>query len=113
MRKAELFFIAFLLIVGLFSNGSLAQGYTQWNLPEGATTQEPIIIDDTRQRVLALALSPDGKILAHARTLPMTVNTTVYLYSTETTVEGASNSGKHTRVPFYPHTQDIQIASRL
>ena len=32
----------------------------------------------------ALALSPDGKILAHARTLPMTVNTTVYLYSTET-----------------------------
>ena len=204
MRKAELFFIAFLLIVGLFSNGSLAQGYTQWNLPEGATTrlgkgkinditfspdgawfavaatigiwiydaqtgeelalltghqrevkavefsldrhtftsvdaggetrlwdtttrklraiftestdlveevalssngtklvtanmddkfrlwhlgetdQEPIIIDDTRQRVLALALSPNGKILAHARTLPMTVNTTVYLYSTET-----------------------------
>ena len=32
----------------------------------------------------ALALSPDGKILAHARTLPRTVNTTVYLYSTET-----------------------------
>ena len=32
----------------------------------------------------ALAFSPDGKILAHARTLPMTVNTTVYLYSTET-----------------------------
>ena len=32
----------------------------------------------------ALALSPDGKILAHARTLPKTVNTTVYLYSTET-----------------------------
>ena len=32
----------------------------------------------------ALVLSPDGKILAHARTLPMTVNTTVYLYSTET-----------------------------
>lgn len=32
----------------------------------------------------ALAFSPDGKILAHARTLPMTVNTTIYLYSTET-----------------------------
>ena len=32
----------------------------------------------------ALAFSPDGKMLAHARTLPMTVNTTVYLYSTET-----------------------------
>ncbi len=32
----------------------------------------------------ALALSADGKILAHARTLPRTVNTTVYLYSTET-----------------------------
>ena len=31
-----------------------------------------------------LALSPDGKILAHARTLPKTINTTVYLYSTET-----------------------------
>ena len=32
----------------------------------------------------ALALSPDGKILAHARTLPRTINTKIYLYSTET-----------------------------
>ena len=36
MRKTELFFIVLLLIVGLLSNGSLAQDYTQWRLPEGA-----------------------------------------------------------------------------
>ena len=31
-----------------------------------------------------MAFSPDGKILAHARTLPSTINTTIHLYSTET-----------------------------
>ena len=31
-----------------------------------------------------MAFSPDGKILAHARTLPKTINTTIHLYSTET-----------------------------
>lgn len=37
-----------------------------WHL--GETDQEPIIIDDTRQGVLALALSPDGRILASSKT---------------------------------------------
>ena len=31
-----------------------------------------------------MVFSPDGKILAHARTLPRTINTTIHLYSTET-----------------------------
>ena len=39
MKKTGLFSIVFLLMVGLLSNGSLAQEYTQWHLPEGATAR--------------------------------------------------------------------------
>ena len=39
MKKTGLFSIVFLLMVGLLSNGSLAQDYTQWHLPEGATAR--------------------------------------------------------------------------
>ena len=36
MKKIGLFLIALLLIVGFLPNGSLAQEYAHWNLPEGA-----------------------------------------------------------------------------
>lgn len=39
MKKTGLFSIVFLLMVGLLSNGSLAEDYTQWHLPEGATAR--------------------------------------------------------------------------
>ena len=36
MKKIGMLFIVFLLMVGLLPNGSLAQDYRQWRLPEGA-----------------------------------------------------------------------------
>ena len=36
MKKLMLFCWTLLFIIGLLSNGSLAQDYTQWQLPEGA-----------------------------------------------------------------------------
>ena len=45
--------------------GNIDDRFRLWHL--GNTDQEPIIIDDTRQGVLALALSPDGRILASSK----------------------------------------------
>lgn len=49
----------------------------------GANPQFTIKIDK-KDAFGALVFSPDGKILAQARTLPRTINTKIYLYSTET-----------------------------
>ena len=75
MRKTELFFIVFLLIVGLFSNGSLAQDYTQWRLPEGATARLG------KGKINDVKFSPDGALLAVATHIG------VWLYDAQTGAE--------------------------
>ena len=60
MKKIGLFSIVFMLMVGFLSNGSLAQDYTQWNLPEGATTRLG------KGKINAVQFSRDGSILAVA-----------------------------------------------
>ena len=86
MRKAELFFIAFLLIVGLFSNGSLAQGYTQWNLPEGATTRLG------KGKINDITFSPDGAWFAVAATIG------IWIYDAQTGEELALLTGHQREV---------------
>ena len=72
MRKIGLFFIALLLILGFLPNGSLAQDYTQWHLPEGA------IVRLGKGTVSDVKFSPDGNLLAVA------TNIGVWLYDGHT-----------------------------
>ncbi len=60
MQKIGLFSIALLLIMGFLPNGSLAQDYTQWHLPEGA------IVRLGKGKVSDVKFSPDGNLLAIA-----------------------------------------------
>ena len=59
MKKIGLFYIACLLIVGFLPN-SLAQEYTQWHLPEGATARLG------KGKIKDVKFSPDGTRLAVA-----------------------------------------------
>ena len=72
MKKIGLFFIALLLIVGFLPDGSLAQDYTQWHLPEGA------IVRLGKGTVSDVKFSPDGNLLAVA------TNIGVWLYDVHT-----------------------------
>ena len=60
MQKIGLFSIALLLIVGFLPNGSLAQDYTQWQLPEGAKMRLG------KGKVNDVKFSLDGDLLAVA-----------------------------------------------
>ena len=60
MKKIGMLFIVFLLMVGLLSNGSLAQDYTQWRLPEGAKMRLG------KGKINDVKFSPDGDLLAVA-----------------------------------------------
>lgn len=60
MKKIRRFSIALLLIVGFLPNGSLAQDYTQWNLPEGAKMRLG------KGWMRDIAFSPDGSQFAVA-----------------------------------------------
>ena len=60
MKKLMLFCWTLLFIIGLLSNGSLAQDYTQWRLPEGAK------IRLGKGQVNDVKFSRDGGILAVA-----------------------------------------------
>lgn len=59
MKRSGLFYIIFLLTIGFLSN-SLAQEYTQWHLPEGATTRLG------KGKIKDVEFSPDGARLAVA-----------------------------------------------
>ena len=60
MKKIGLLFIVFLLIIGFLSNGSLAQDYTQWQLPEGAKMRLG------KGWIRDISFSPDGSRFAVA-----------------------------------------------
>lgn len=60
MKKIGLLFIVPLLIIGLLSNRSLAQAYTQWQLPEGAK------IRLGKGWIRDISFSPDGAQFAVA-----------------------------------------------
>ena len=72
MKKIGQFSIALLLIVGFLPNGSLAQDYTQWHLPEGA------IVRLGKGTVSDVKFSPNGNLLAVA------TNIGVWLYDVHT-----------------------------
>ena len=63
MKKIGLCFIVLLSMIGLFSDGSLAQDYTQWHLPEGAK------IRLGKGWIRDIAFSPDGAQFAVATTI--------------------------------------------
>ena len=63
MKKTALSLIVLLLIVGLFSNRSLAQDYTQWQLPEGAKMRLG------KGWISGISFSLDGKQFAVATTI--------------------------------------------
>ena len=87
MKKIGLLFIVFLLMVGLLSNGSFAQNYTQWHLPEGAK------IRLGKGQVNDVKFSRDGGILAVATDIG------VWLYDAHTGSEIAllSDTPKNVR----------------
>ena len=58
MKKTGLFYIIFLLIMGFLTNGGFAQGYTQWQLPEGAKMRLG------KGGISDIEFSPDGSLLA-------------------------------------------------
>ena len=74
MKKIGLFSLVFLLAAGLLSN-SLAQEYTQWHLPEGATARLG------KGEINDVKFSPDGNILAVATDIG------VWLYNAHTGAE--------------------------
>ena len=74
MKKIGLFYIACLLIVGFLPN-SLAQEYTQWHLPEGATARLG------KGKINDVKFSPDGNRLAVATDIG------VWLYNAHTGAE--------------------------
>ena len=74
-KKTGLFYIVLLLIMGLFSNGSLAQDYTQWHLPEGAIARLG------KGTINDINFSPDGTQFAVA------TNIGIWIYDTQTGTE--------------------------
>ena len=77
MKKIVQYSITLLLIVGFLPNGSLAQDYTQWHLPEGAIARLG------KGTVSDVKFSPDGNLLAVA------TNLGVWLYDVHTGSESA------------------------
>ena len=75
MKKIGLFSIALLLIVGFLVNGSLAQDYTQWHLPEGAKMRLG------KGKINDVKFSLDGDLLAVATDIG------VWLYDAHTGAE--------------------------
>ena len=75
MKKTRLFYITLLLIVGYFSNVSLAQEYTQWNLPEGAKMRLG------KGSANDITFSPDGTQFA------VTTNIGIWIYDAKTGAE--------------------------
>ena len=75
MEKIVLLFINLLLIVGFLPNGTLAQNYTQWQLPEGAKARLG------KGKINDVKFSLDGDLLAVATDIG------VWLYDVHTGVE--------------------------
>ena len=75
MKKIGLFYVAILVILGLLSNESLAQDYTQWQLPDGATTRFG------KGKINDVKFSRDGTLLAVATDIG------VWLYDAQTGTE--------------------------
>ena len=75
MKKLILFCFVLLFIIGLLLNGSLAEDYTQWQLPEGAKMRLG------KGKVNDVKFSPDGTLLAVATHIG------VWLYEAQTGAE--------------------------
>ena len=75
MKKIGLCFIVLLLIAGVSSNGSLADDYTQWHLPEGAKMRLG------KGRINDIQFSPDGTEFA------ATTSIGIWIYDAKTGAE--------------------------
>ena len=102
MKKIGLFSIALLLIVGFLPNGSLAQDYTQWHLPEGATARLG------KGKINDVKFSLDGNLLAVATDIG------VWLYDAHTGSEIAllNDKPKNVRtIAFSPDGKTLATGS--
>ena len=103
MKKTRLFSIVLLLIVGLFSNGSLAQDYTQWHLPEGAKMRLG------KGKINDVKFSPDGDLLA------VGTHIGVWLYDAQTGAEMAllNDKPKNVRtIAFSPDGKTLATSAK-
>ena len=102
MKKIGLFLITLLLIVGLLSNGSLAQDDTQWHLPEDAKMRLG------KGSVNDIQFSPDGTEFAVATSIG------IWIYDaqtgTEITMLKQPNRG-FGRVAFSPDGHTLALAT--
>lgn len=102
MKKIRLFPITLLLIVGLLSNGSLAQDDTQWHLPEDAKMRLG------KGSVNDIQFSPDGTEFAVATSIG------IWIYDaqtgTEITMLKQPNRGFR-RVAFSPDGHTLALAT--
>ena len=102
MKKRSLFSIAFLLVGVLFVQGSRAEDYTRWGLPEGALARLG------KGYIREVAYSPDGTRLAVGS------SPGIWLYDTSTGAEVAllqGHTGRVNSVSFSPDGQTLASGS--
>ena len=97
MKKIGLFSIALLLIMGFLVNGSPAQDYTQWHLPEGAKMRLG------KGWIRDISFSPDGSQFAVATMIG------IWIYDAHTGTEIALLNQEPRRIRALTFSQDSKM----